>query len=146
MECLHLDHDCYYYFAWNRQHWCEIHVKTKPCIFFKNISRSFYKDSLVKCSKNKSPVHHAFLLSFLISLSGINVGELCWHDCRKHRPQQTQQCISLLFLPFWVWVACAISCAIHQGQGLHYCVNVLWLIEMPIIAGDVVLHFGQFVQ
>lgn len=145
MECLHLDHDCYYYFAWNRQHWCEIHVKTKPSIF-KNITRCFYKDSLVKCSKNKSPVHHAYLLSFLISARDKRWWALLAWLQETQTPTDTAMYITASSPFFWVWVACAISRAIHQGQGLHCCVNVPWLIEMPIVAGDVVLHFGQFVQ
>lgn len=46
--------------------------KLKPSIFFKNISHCFYKDLLVKYSKNKSLAHHTYFLS--LSVPGINVG------------------------------------------------------------------------
>lgn len=114
--------------------------KLKGAIFFKNIISCLYKDSSVKYSKNKSSAHHSHSLS--LSVPGINVGQLCWHDCWKHRPQQKQHCT----FSFWVWAARAISCAIHQGQGLHCSVRVLQLVEMSIIARHVDVHFGWFVQ
>lgn len=97
MEHPHFDLVCYYYFAWNRQHQCEIHVKTKN-IYILQEYQSLLKTHL--WSVQRISLLLIMPLLFPYQCQGINIGWLCWHDYRKRRSQQKQKCTSLLFLSF----------------------------------------------
>lgn len=97
MEHPHFDLVCYHYFAWNRQHQCEIHVKTKN-IYILQEYQSLLKTHL--WSVQRISLLLIMPLLFPYQCEGINIGWLCWHDYRKHRSQQKQKRTSLLFLSF----------------------------------------------
>lgn len=87
---------------------------------------------------------HAYSLS--LSVPGINTGQLCWHDCRKHRPRDPNRNSNVdhcFFLP-----VLSLSCVCYftyyspksRLAGMHH-----GCLKCPLQLGTVLL-FNWFIE